>query len=50
MSFTLHGTGVSQGIAIGRAHLASHASLEVAHYTIPESRVADEVARFKAAV
>ncbi|GIX28797.1 MAG: phosphoenolpyruvate-protein phosphotransferase [Burkholderiales bacterium] len=50
MSFTLHGTGASPGIAIGRAHLASQASLEVAHYALPESRIPDEVARFKAAV
>jgi phosphotransferase system enzyme I (PtsI) len=50
MSFTLHGTAASPGIAIGRAHLASQASLEVAHYTLPESRIPEEVARFKAAV
>ena len=33
-SFALHGVGVSGGIAIGRAQLVSHATLEVAHYTI----------------
>src|SRR5207342_2915673 len=31
-SFALHGIGVSRGIAIGRAQLVSHATLEVAHY------------------
>jgi phosphotransferase system enzyme I (PtsI) len=50
MSFTLHGIGVSGGIAIGRAHLVSHASLEVNHYTIPAHQVADESARFDAAI
>jgi phosphoenolpyruvate-protein kinase (PTS system EI component) len=30
-SFTLHGAGVSGGIAIGHAHLFSTARLEVAH-------------------
>ncbi|HVF62649.1 MAG TPA: phosphoenolpyruvate--protein phosphotransferase [Casimicrobiaceae bacterium] len=50
MSFSLHGIGVSGGIAIGRAQLISHATLEVAHYTIPASKVADEIARFATAV
>ena len=30
MSFTIHGIGVSGGIAIGHAHLVSHAKLEAA--------------------
>ena len=50
MSFTIHGIGVAGGIAIGRAHLISHTSLEVPHYSIPKNRVADEIARFEAAV
>ncbi len=50
MSFTIHGIGVSGGIAIGHAHLVSHAQLEVAHYDIAGSRVDEEVARFDAAV
>ena len=50
MSFTLHGLGVSNGIAIGRAHLLSYASLEVAHLTIPARMVEKELARFDAAV
>ncbi len=50
MSFTIHGTGVSGGIAIGFAHLVSHATLEVAHYVLPKEGVATEVARFDAAV
>ena len=35
VSFALNGVGVSGGIAIGRAQLVSHATLEVAHYVIP---------------
>ena len=49
-AFTLHGTPVSHGIAIGHAHLATHASLEVAHYTLPEADIPHEVARYRAAV
>jgi phosphotransferase system enzyme I (PtsI) len=45
MSFTLHGLAVSQGIAIGHAHLVSHATLEVAHYTIRERDVPREIER-----
>jgi phosphotransferase system enzyme I (PtsI) len=50
MSFTIHGIGVSDGIAIGRAHLMSRARLDAAHYAIPEDQVADEATRFAAAV
>jgi phosphoenolpyruvate-protein phosphotransferase (PTS system enzyme I) len=50
MTFTLHGIAVSSGIAIGYAHLLSHNSLEVAHYTLPKPFAADEVARFDAAL
>jgi phosphotransferase system enzyme I (PtsI) len=50
MSFTLHGISVSSGIAIGHAHLISHTSLEVAHYTLPKQLVELEIARFDAAL
>ena len=50
MSFTLHGLGVSGGIAIGYAHLVTSASLEVDHYQIPEEFIAREVKRFEKAV
>jgi phosphotransferase system enzyme I (PtsI) len=50
MSFTLHGIGVSGGIAIGRAHLISHAQLEVDHYVVPPHQVPEESARFENAV
>jgi len=50
MSFSLHGLAVSQGIAIGRAHLISHATLEVAHYAIRARDVPREIARFEEAL
>ncbi|MBL8523525.1 MAG: phosphoenolpyruvate--protein phosphotransferase [Betaproteobacteria bacterium] len=50
MSFTLHGLGVSGGIAIGHVHLVTSASLEVDHYQIPDEFVAKEVKRFDKAV
>ncbi len=50
VSFALHGIGVSGGIAIGRAQLISHATLEVAHYAIPPGRIQEEIDRFAHAV
>jgi phosphotransferase system enzyme I (PtsI) len=50
MSFTLHGISVSSGIAIGHAHLISHARLEVAHYVIGDKDIPAELLRFDAAV
>ncbi|UCV07856.1 phosphoenolpyruvate--protein phosphotransferase [Dechloromonas denitrificans] len=50
MSFALHGLGVSGGIAIGRALLMSHATLEVSHLTVAPRMVDKEITRFEAAV
>jgi phosphotransferase system enzyme I (PtsI) len=50
VSFALHGIGVSGGIVIGRAQLVSHATREVAHYTVPREQVPAEIARFESAV
>jgi phosphotransferase system enzyme I (PtsI) len=50
MSFVLHGIGVSGGIAIGRAQLVSHATLEVAHYSITPEQVPAEVERLTQAL
>ena len=50
MTFSLHGLAVSSGIAIGRAHLVSHATLEVAHYKVRDKEIATEIERFDAAV
>ena len=49
-SFSIHGVGVSSGIAIGQAHLVSNALLEVVHYQLPQQAIAEEIARFDQAV
>ncbi len=48
-SFTLHGIAVSQGIAIGRAHLLTPAVMDVKHYLLAEDQVEAEVVRLIAA-
>ena len=45
----LHGVGVSGGISVGRAHLASHAALEVAHHIVPKDEVSNEISRLDTA-
>lgn len=45
MSFILHGVGVSDGIAIGHAHLAKPTALEAAHYLIPRNQIDREITR-----
>ena len=50
MSFTIHGIGVSGGIAIGQARLVSQTTLEVDHYTVPPAQVPEEADRFESAV
>ncbi len=49
-SFSIHGVGVSSGIAIGQAHLISNALLEVVHYQLPEHLIDDEIKRFSDAI
>ena len=49
-SFSIHGVGVSSGIAIGHAHLVSNALLEVVHYQLPKQAIVEEIARFEQAV
>ena len=49
MSFVLHGIGVSRGVAIGHAHLTSHAALEVAHHILPLNKISNEISRLDAA-
>jgi phosphoenolpyruvate-protein phosphotransferase (PTS system enzyme I) len=49
-SFSMHGVGVSSGIAIGHAHLISHALLEVVHFKIDADGVSEEIARFERAI
>ena len=49
-SFSIHGIGVSSGIAIGRAHLVSNALLEVVHYQLPKHLIDEEISRFNDAI
>ncbi len=49
-SFSIHGVGVSSGIAIGQAHLVSNALLEVVHYQLPAHLIEDEIERFTQAI
>jgi phosphoenolpyruvate-protein phosphotransferase (PTS system enzyme I) len=49
-SFSIHGVGVSGGIAIGHAHLISNALLEVVHYQLPKHLINDEINRFSNAI
>jgi phosphotransferase system enzyme I (PtsI) len=49
-SFSMHGIGVSSGIAIGRAHLVSNALLEVVHYQLPQHLIDNEIKRFENAI
>src|SRR5512135_2477374 len=48
--FTMHGIGVSGGIAIGHAHLFAGMSAEVDHYEIAASDVVREQRRYDRAV
>jgi phosphotransferase system enzyme I (PtsI) len=50
MSFTIHGIGVSGGIAIGHAHLMTDAGMDVPRYAVPPAEAQAESARFDAAV
>lgn len=50
MSFSLHGIGVSGGIAIGYAHIASNARVEVPQYMLDHKYIKDELARFDEAI
>ncbi len=50
MTFALHGIGVSNGYAIGRAQLYSHDRLEAPHYILRAEHLEEEVERFDAAV
>ena len=47
---SLHGTGVSSGIAIGKAYVLHRERPEVPEYALPAHLIDDEVARFKAGV
>ncbi len=48
--FSLHGIGVSHGIAIGKAYLISNALLEVVEYDIDIKNIPHEIQRFDDAI
>ncbi len=50
VSFTMHGIGVSGGIAIGHVHLFSSMATEVDHYDVGGADVARELRRYDRAV
>ena len=50
MTVTLHGMGVSRGIAIGKVHLIERDQLEVHEYTVQSSLIDKEIQRFEEAV
>jgi phosphotransferase system enzyme I (PtsI) len=50
VSFTMHGIGVSEGIAIGQAHLFAGMSAEANHYEIAAADVQREQRRYDRAV
>jgi phosphotransferase system enzyme I (PtsI) len=47
---TLHGTGVSSGIAIGKAYVLHRDRPEVPEYMLPPDLLDDEIQRFRSAV
>ena len=50
MTYSLHGVGVSRGIAIGRVHIIERAELEINEYAIAPDQVAHEIDRLRMAV
>ena len=50
MTLSLHGTGVSRGIAIGRAHVIERGRLDIPEYHIDKGQIAAETRRLVDAV
>ncbi len=50
MSFSLHGVGISRGIAIGKAHIIARDDLVVREYSIAENKLGEEIDRFESAL
>ena len=50
MTFSLHGVGVSQGVAIGRVHIVERNRLEISEYRLEASEVEGEIQRLLNAV
>lgn len=49
MSLTLHGIGVSRGIAIGKVHIVKHEPVEISEYCLPKQHLDEEILRFEKA-
>ena len=50
ISFNIHGVSVSNGIAIGKAHLISNALLEVVYYQLDSKETSKEIKRLSNAI
>lgn len=50
MSLTLHGIGVSKGIAIGKVYILEHESIEITEYCVPKPHIDLEIKRFQQAL
>lgn len=50
MTFTVHGVGVSRGIAIGRAHIIERAEFEIDEYHVQAEEIDQEIDRLQEAV
>ncbi len=50
MTITLHGMGVSRGIAIGKVHIVKRDQLDIRKYTIKEHLLDEEIKRFENAL
>jgi len=50
MSLALSGTGVSRGIALGKAHILRRGQIEIPEYVVPKKFVSDEITRLKKAL
>ncbi len=50
MTLALYGLGVSRGVAIGKAYVLSRDEINVTEYSISESKIEQEIQRFKEAI
>jgi len=50
MSLALSGTGVSRGIALGKAHILRRGQIEIPEYVVPKKFITDEINRLKKAL
>jgi len=50
VSLTLHGIGVSKGIAIGKVYILEHEQIEIIEYCVPKQHLDLEIKRFQQAL